>query len=661
LASTGARLRPGRFLPPDPRAKTPYRLTPQMVFRIGILGFLALVAFGILFFRLWALQVLSGSQHLQAAENNQHRTLRIEAARGPIRDRKDRVIVDNEGATAIRVYPSDLPDKGAYGELKRLAQILRVPLVDITKQIEKYKGDPVTPVTVKEDATEAEVQFLTERNAEFPGVVVEDTYIRRYPFGDLAPQLLGHIGEISPEQLKEQRGYRSGDRIGQGGIEAAYDKFLRGQTGFAQLRVDSLGRPTSPAVRDADPIPGHGLLLTLDAKLQRAAQAALVEGIELARADPKNWNANAGAIIALDPKDGAIRAMASFPTFDPEVFVKPGKRRELQQLLDPKLAAQTNYPALNRVTSGLYPPGSTFKPVTALAAMQERILAPYDSIQCTGEVTIYKQRFRNWNPFVDEPMTLPTALAESCDTYFYEVGKRFYALPPERGQPLQRWATAFGFGKPTGLDAGSEGAGLVPTFKWKKDTFTAEIDRIWKPGDSIQLAIGQKDLQVTPLQMARFYALVANGGKLVTPHVVQAVQQGNARSGPTGPLTLRRFSPPAQEIAIDKAALDVVREGLYQATHATNGTSAGIFGHFPVAIAGKTGTAERSITVGDYTFLMDTSWWCGYGPADKAELVVCAVIENGGFGGEAAAPAALRIFESYFNQEAGLVQPDKAD
>ena len=218
-----------------------------MVFRIGILGFLAIVAFAILFFRLWALQVLSGTQHLQAAENNQLRTLRIEAPRGPIRDRLGRVIVDNAGATAIRIYPSDLPDSGAYGQLKRLAQILHVPLGDITKQIEQHKGDPVAPVTVKEDATEAEVHFLRERNAEFPGVAVEDTNIRRYPFGDLAPQLLGHVGEISEEQLKGQRVYRSGDRIGQGGIEAAFDKFLRGQTGFARLRVDSLGRPTSAA------------------------------------------------------------------------------------------------------------------------------------------------------------------------------------------------------------------------------------------------------------------------------------------------------------------------------------------------------------------------------------------------------------------------------
>ena len=282
MASTGARLRPGRFLPPDPRAKTPYRLTPQMVFRIGILGFLAIVAFAILFFRLWALQVLSGTQHLQAAENNQLRAERVEAARGPIRDWQGRVVVDNAGATAIRVRPSDLPDNGAYGELKRLAQILRVPLGDITKQIEEHKGAPGTPVTVKQDASEAEVQFLREREAEFPGVAVVDTFIRRYPFGDLAPQLLGHVGEISPEQLKGQHTYLAGDRVGQGGVEAAFDKFLRGQTGLARWRVDSLGRPTSAALTETDSVLGHGLKLTLDAKLQRAAQGALVYGIDLA-------------------------------------------------------------------------------------------------------------------------------------------------------------------------------------------------------------------------------------------------------------------------------------------------------------------------------------------------------------------------------------------
>ena len=658
MASTPARLRPGRFLPPDPRVETPYRLTPQMVFRIGIFGFLALAAFAVLIFRLWALQVLSGTQHLQAAENNQVRPVPIEAARGPIVDRHGRVIVDNDAATAIRVWPAYLPDKGAYGELKRLARILGVPLADITKQIEKHRGDPVTPVTVKEGATEAEVQFLEERReTEFPYVEVANTYVRQYRFRDLGAQLLGQVGEISPAQLEATRGYRAGDRIGQGGIEGAYDKFLRGQTGLTQVRVNSLGREIGGRVPVAEPVPGNGLRTTIDAELQRSAQGALSYGIQLAL-DEGNWNANAGAIVALDPRDGEVLAMASHPTFDPEVFVNPAKRRRLSQLLDPKTAEASNFPMLNRATSGLYPPGSTWKPVTALAAMQEHILAPYDAIPCTGEVVMFKQRFRNWNPFVNESMTLPTALAESCDTYFYEVGKRFYSLPPERGQPLQRWAKTFGFGDPTGIDVGAEERGLVPTIKWRQQTFTTEIDRLWKPGDSIQLAIGQKDLQVTPLQMARFYALIANGGKLVTPHLVSAVQQGG---GPTGPLTLRRFDYPVQQLALDEDALQVIRDGLYDATHVPDGTSSTIFGHFPVAIAGKTGTAEREIHFDDYSQLMDTSWWCGFGPVDKPEIVVCAVIENGGFGGEAAAPAALRVFETYFGKEAGLVQTREAD
>jgi penicillin-binding protein 2 len=660
LASRPIPLRPGRFLPPDPKVETPYRLTPQMLFRIGVLGFLVLAAFGVLFFRLWALQVLSGTQHLRAAENNQLRTLRVEPPRGVIVDEDGRVLVENAVAKAARVWPADLPDRGAYAELKRLARILHVPLADITKQIEKHRGDPLAPVTVKEDLTFAEEAFLKERRTEFPGVEVFETHLRRYPYGDLAAPVLGHVGEISREQLNERRGYRLGDKIGQGGVEASYDKFLRGTPGLTQLRVDSLGRKVGPFVPVLEKIPGHQLQLTLDAKLQRAAQAALVHGIELAR-EEGNWAAEGGAIVALDPRDGAIRALASNPTYNPGAFVGRGKHRDLLPLLNQSAAEEANFPAVNRATAGLYPPGSTFKPVTALAAMQEHILAPYDALPCTGRMTIYKQVFKNWNPLANSSMTLPTALAESCDTYFYEVGRRFYELPEERGQPLQRWARTFGFGQPSGIDVGPEEPGLVPTIKWRQQTYDDAEDRLWKPGDSVQLAIGQKDIQVTPLQMARFYALVANRGKLVTPHVVAAVQQSGADGSPTGPLVLRRFSPAPQPINLDPDALDVVRQGLWEATHSTNGTSSGSFGHFPVGIAGKTGTSERVVDLGDFVRTLDTSWWCGFGPYESPELVVCAVIENGGFGAEAAAPAALQVFEEHFGQKAGLVQTKAAD
>jgi penicillin-binding protein 2 len=265
-------------------------------------------------------------------------------------------------------------------------------------------------------------------------------------------------------------------------------------------------------------------------------------------------------------------------------------------------------------------------------------------------------------------MTLPTALAKSCDTYFYQVGYRFYGMPSDRGPRLQAWASRFGFGQKTGIDLGSERSGLLPTPDWRKKTYTKKtdpghwaIDSLWKPGDSIQLAIGQKDLLVTPMQMARFYAMIANGGKLVTPHLLQDVEQpsSNGTPGRAVPST----PPPAPEPTnVDAQALAVVREGLYQATHYSFGTSASIFGSFPISISGKTGTAEKSIDPGDgYPRLFNQSWWCGYGPSDSPDLVVCALIENGGHGGDAAAPAALKVFESFFGKQATLTGPIHSD
>ncbi len=669
MASRPVPIRPGRFLPRDPRLDAPYRLTPQLLFRIGILGFLVLAAFAILFVRLWSLQVLSGNEFLAAAQDNQQFLESKEAPRGPVKDRYGRVLVDNTSATAVRITPAYLPKKGAYAELRRLARILNVPLAEVTHEIEKHTGNLLTPVTVKEAATENEVRFLYEHKKEFPGMRIENTFIRRYKHGDLAAHILGYVGEIDEQQLKQRKGYKLGDTIGQGGVEAAFDKELRGVPGVELKRVDSLGQPKGPSETKQLPLPGYGLRLTLDLKLQQAAQQAVIDGINRAQADEK-WYAKAGAVVALDPKDGAIRALASYPSFDPTVYTRR-KRSDLAPLLNPAVAEEQDFPALNRAIAGAYPPGSTFKPVTALAAMQEHILTPYNSLPCTGSYEVAGQTFRNWDPGVSQMMTLPTALAQSCDTYFYQVGKDFYDLPPDRGQPLQKWAKTFGFGQPTGLDVGPETAGLLPTIKWKYEAITKETDpccwevnRIWKPGDSIQLAIGQKDMLASPLQMARFYALLANGGELVTPHVVSAIEQsGGSSTGPAqGSLVERRFQPPAQELNLDPAALDVIRQGLFEATHSPNGTSSGVFGHFPVAVAGKTGTAEKVIDTGDgYFRTEDTAWWCGFGPYDNPELVVCAVIENGGFGGEIAAPAALQVFEQYFGTKATQVQAEQAD
>jgi penicillin-binding protein 2 len=292
--------------------------------------------------------------------------------------------------------------------------------------------------------------------------------------------------------------------------------------------------------------------------------------------------------------------------------------------------------------------------------MQEHLLSPYASIQCTPTATygLDKQVFKNWDPYVNKPMTLPEALATSCDTYFYEVGDRFYRQGTAGWSRLQQWAQRFGFGAPTGLDIGGEtDATIVPTPAWRKQHFKSAWDRAWNPGDSIQLAIGQKDVTVTPLQMARFYAMVANGGKLVTPYVVSGVEQSGANGQQS--VTLKQFTPdPPRDSGADPAALQAIRDGLNAATHSTNGTSSAVFGAFPIPIAGKTGTAEKVVNIPGYPagHIEDQSWWCGYGPTDSPELVVCAVIENGGHGSSAAAPAALRVFEKYFNVQGGPQQ-----
>ena len=410
-------------------------------------------------------------------------------------------------------------------------------------------------------------------------------------------------GQISPEDYKalKKKGYLASDSIGQSGIERTYDTYLRGKDGSAQLTVDSRGRPKTAAVPVQSSTPGETLRLTVDINLQRAAERALKYGISLAHTGAEGQYADGGALVALDPRNGDVLAMASNPTYKPSLFAGRKDIKKLAPLLNQTVAKQDNYPALNRAIQVGYPPGSTFKPVTALAAMQEHLLTPFTQLHCTPTFTAYQQPFHNWTPNIDQWMDLRTALAESCDTFFYQLGDDFYRLPPNRGHPLQGWANTFGLGKYTGIDIGGETEGLIPTPEWRCKHFGGPpcqgyVDRIWKPGYSIQLAIGQGDVLVTPLQMARFYALVANGGKLVTPHLAEDVEQSGSDGQPLR--VLRRFgAQPPQPVNVDPTALNYVRLGLEEATHASIGTSSGVFGNFKVDIAGKTGSAEEFVHV----------------------------------------------------------------
>jgi penicillin-binding protein 2 len=646
-----------RFLPPDPGVEAPYRLTPGLALRVGILGAVALVVFAVLVFRLWSLQVLSGDAYLAAAQGNQLRTIRIEAPRGTILDRDGKPIVDNIAGTAVKLWVGDLPKQGRYDVIKRLAWVLNVPAGRLAKEVDERIADPVNPITVKTAVGEDQVAYLYEHQADFPGVQIQGTYLRHYPYQTLAAQVLGYVGEVSQDELdRRPKLYRSGDKVGKAGVESRLDEYLRGEAGQAQIRVDSLGRPQSPLAPKREARPGHAVRLTIDIDLQRAAERAIRYGIRTAR-DNESYSANGGALVALDPRDGAVLAMASTPTYKPSVYVGRVDPKKIEPLVNNAAAKRANYPGINRVTTGVYPPGSTWKPVVALAAMQEHLLEPYQSLGCTPSATygLDEQVFVNWDPYVNHAMTLSEALARSCDTYFYQVGYSFYLQGDKGRSRMQEWARRFGFGSPAGIDVGREEPGLVPTPAWRKRTFKSDWDKAWNPGDSIQLAIGQKDVAVTPLQMARFYAMIANGGKMVTPYVVSQVETSAARG--QAPVVLQRFTPdPPEPLGVDPAALQVIRDGLYSATHSTFGTSSGVFSSFPVPVAGKTGTAEKVVPIPGYPpgHLEDQSWWCGYGPAqtEVARIVVCAVIENGGHGSTAAAPAALRVFEKFFGVKA---------
>jgi penicillin-binding protein 2 len=670
LASTTTRP-PARFLSrrrpeEEPEAEQttvePYRVTPKLSRRVALLGGLVVIGFAALLMRLWALQVLAGSQYAARAQANQVRTVPVQAPRGPIVDRHGIVLVANEPVTSVELSPSGLPKIYAkrVAELRALSHISRVSVHRITKLIlqRRKTGDMLDPIVVRTKATGPMLTYLEERASEFPGLTLARSYIRRYPLGPLAAQLLGYDGQISRAQLKTlgKEGYEPGDVIGQTGIESAFDQYLRGVPGAARVRVDSLGRPLTPRLLTAEPQSGQTVRLTIDSRLQNTAQNALKYGIQLAH-NQGQWAADGGAIVALNPQNGAILALASSPTYDPAVWTGRRTRKELdaQGLGTPKSAFDRNYPALDRAVDGAYPPGSTFKPLTAIAALEEHLIKPYALYPCTGTYVAPEDKshrvWHNWDRFVFQGMDLPTAIAQSCDTYFYRVGNKFFLLPKDRGQPIQRWARAFGFGSTSGTDLGPQSPGLVPTIAYMHQRFTRRtdptnwrVDRIWKPGNSLNLAIGQGDLTVTPLQMARFYAAIANGGRLVTPHILLDVENPNGTLVPT-------TAPPAPRPipGLDPAYLDVVRQGLLMGTHDSSGTSYGVFGNFPYSIAGKTGTAQKAVHLPGYTGEKDQSWWCGYGPANDAKLVVCAVIENGGEGGSAAAPAAERVFARYFD------------
>jgi len=339
---------PRGFLPPDPRVEEPYRVTPQAAIRIAILGVVAVTIFCALFFRLWALQVISGERYLEVAKNNQVRTFRAPAPRGSILDRNGVVLVSNKPGTAVQLWPAAFdqatPERQQF-VLHSLSKLLTIPYSEIRADLLARKDDLLTPITIKENVQEDKINYLLEHQNDFPGVQINQTYQRHYDQGGIAAQTLGYVSEISQQQLDaaKEKGYAAGDRIGQTGVEAAYDAYLRGLPGIGRVYVDALGRVTSARQFQQLPEAGDNVRLTLDAGLQKTAEDALAYGIRLAH-DDGQWAADGGAVVAMDPNTGEILALASNPTFDPSIYTGRVDKKDLKRLADPT----ANHPTLDR-------------------------------------------------------------------------------------------------------------------------------------------------------------------------------------------------------------------------------------------------------------------------------------------------------------------------
>ncbi len=610
--------------PPGDRIRSGNRLA----LRIAVLGGFAVALFAVLFFRLWNLQAIDGDSYLAEAQNNRTREYRVLAPRGDILDRDGNVLVDNRTSLALVVDTSKLPDDEAEAtaELKRIGGLVKMSLKKVKRTIrEEEELAAGAPVTLRRDVGYDLVYFLEENQRDFPGVQVQRVFVRDYPDETRAAHLLGTVGEIDGEELKEDRygDLQAGDEVGKGGVEYTYDRLLRGEPGITRVQVNALGQPTPGGqLVSKPPAPGDNLQLSLDPKMQEAGEAAL------------SSYGHPGAFVSMDVNNGEILAMGSYPTFDPTVFTKPQTQAQVDAFYaDPEWA-----PLTNRATESHYPTGSTFKMITALAALEGGVVTPATTIVDNGSIEVAGQRFQNAGNQSYGPLSMVRAMQVSSDVYFYELGREM-----NQTDLLQNWAERLGISHPTGIDLPGEAEGLVPSREWRDQLYgEGETERPWAVGDNIQLATGQGDLQTDPLQLAVAYAALGNGGRLVTPHVAKELEDSFGR-------VLKEFDPPARgKVAIDPDTRETIMQGLHDSAQSPEGTSYPVFGGFPIPVAGKTGTAQRPPHA-------DQAWYVVLAPYPNPRIVTVVTIEEGGFGAETAAPAALRMLEAHFDKQASAV------
>ncbi len=575
-------------------------------FRLRVLAGFLIIWTGVIVVTLWYMQVVKGEEYLESAVRNRVRLVRIPAPRGLIRDRNGVVLADNRPSFDLMATPTEIDDRGRL--LEELSRILGIPEEQLSARLDSFRHRPFEPVRLAADIGIAAATVFKEKSPELAGVEVQVNPVRHYPYGYSVVHLLGYVGQISPGELERLKdlGYRAHDDLGKMGVEEAYDNFLRGRSGVEQVQVNArLYRDR--VLNRTEPVPGNDLQLTLDIRAQLILDR-LLEG----------WK---GAAVLLDPRNGDILALASHPSFDPNLLTRPVRREDAAEVF-----TRPDAPLLNRAISGEYPAGSPFKLVLALAGLESGSINPDTVYDCGGVFFLGNSQFRCWRPEGHGPVNLQEAIKHSCNVYFYHLGLE---LGVDRIEAMSR---RLGLGELSGIEIRGESPGLLPGRAWKR----RQYGRAWYPGDTVNLSIGQGYLLVTPLQLAGFGAAIAGRGELYRPRLVAAI------TSPTGEVIKEEEPLLRRQIELPPAAWEEVLSGMNRVVNEERGTGR-LAAHPSVAIAGKTGTVQ----VGSPPEYDKHAWFLALAPADRPRLVLVLLLEDAESGGQTAAPLAGEFFRRY--------------
>ena len=581
--------------------------------RLPILAVFIIIVISTLFIRLWYLQAVKGAYYQEQAESNRIRPVKLRPPRGIIFDRSGRPLVENVLTFDVSLVPEDAPDLDAT--IEKLSKIVKIKPDAIREALDEAAPirSKYDPVKILEEAPWEDVAMVEAHQDDLPGIIIEPEHRRHYPYGGLASHQLGYIGKVSPSQRKKDQS-DIGLLIGQGGLEKIYDNYLRGTAGTRMIQVNAAGRQVKDLGIE-EPRPGMDLYLTLDLDAQKAAEDGLGD--------------RAGAVVAMDPNTGEILALASHPNFDPNLFPRGISPKDWDRLMNDPI-----HPLYNRAIQSVYPPGSTFKIIVALAGLDSGIIDPNEKVSCKGFLMSGRHSFRCWKKGGHGAISLHQAIVESCDVYFYTMGER---IGIDR---IAEYARKLGYGNLTGIALPDEKPGLIPTTDWK----LKRTGEPWYPGDSYINSIGQGFVLVSPIQACQLMSAVANGGHFYRPVLLK-----QTRDRETG--AVKVFSSDLiRKITLDPQALQQVRDALAGVVAEPGGTGHG--GATPLAtVAGKTGTAQVITQRVPGTKLSDATkdhgWFVAYAPVDNPKIAVAVVVEHGGHGGSTAAPIAKKVIEEY--------------